>query len=1150
MLRTRARGGLLAGLASITGPSAVPVLPANPVRIDLAQALTSSIAVTSREAHNADAAIERGTTGLQLATIVATSFQYLSTKDIEDYTGDIVIDKCETSLDPGVSQLRTPNDPRMGTLDRDLLCVTCHQTILSCPGHPGRIDLGSRYLHPEEIRACVNILDAVCNACSRLKATREYLAKHGVFSLSGRARLDKIAKICQKLPCSNQLGSNCMQIQPGDHSGYAKPCLANPEYDLARINGNHVVPYSYSFILKDKEKGKSKAAPKKMDTVTECGAYDPCRAVSKEADEKEKKRLTVKSDTNIRTIEEIKTIFKCISAEDCAIMGFENEAAPINLVMESLMVMPPCARPHVVVDGVVKMDHLTTGYGEITRPSEYLKLSGLNSNTNDECKRRESARDLYFYISHLIDNGDHKWTRSHKEEMKACKQRLIGKDGCIRLNSMGKRIDFGGRTVIEPDPISSFGYCSVPFHFYETLTVPVMVARYNREYAQSLLRDGKVAFIIPGTGKNAGLRLKPTKEWARYELQISDVVERMAADGDVAMLNRQPTISKFSMQGFKLRGHSAMTIGLPMIHTKPYNADFDGDEMNLHLPQTTEARAEVINLLWGPRLVLSPHTNSCAMGLVFGNLSASYLLTLSNYDLGCEKECYYAERAYKKRVAEIVSEYNAKVDNVRAELLAKKRVMESQQTSNDLLTPVTLRERMALEISTAKEMVNHLREEERLITDAEKIKFFAEIRKISEKNAEYRTILWNEGMAQIARTYPISRFEEEEDNERRVRERNSFERRLEEATKRYGVNPRSGRALFSMLLPEDFWYEKGDLKIRNGILLPIGNLNKNADYEVHNGIVFSPSNQKDARSGAIFQCSPVIKDHIGVAGNTIHQIMHKRYGPRRVRSFLTLATWFLDWFIERRVFTLTHAHTRLNKEDSERVEKLVSQEIENAQLKIRSLGPEQEGMSMAEKDHREKLIQSFINNTKAVGDRIGEEVLDAYHPLNVMGISGTKGSSANTASITGLLGQQFIKGSRPAATLAGGTRVLPYFDRNSTELAARGFISSNFAKGLSPSEMYFLAASAREGLTDTATKTADVGAILRRMIKLMEDVKISYTGANINAVGNIFQYVCHDGFDPAKLLNTKTAAGSVVSFIDLKESVGRINLSHGFDEYA
>ena len=132
-------------------------------------------------------------------------------------------------------------------------------------------------------------------------------------------------------------------------------------------------------------------------------------------------------------------------------------------------------------------------------------------------------------------------------------------------------------------------------------------------------------------------------------------------------------------------------------------------------------------------------------------------------------------------------------------------------------------------------------------------------------------------------------------------------------------------------------------------------------------------------------------------------------------------------------------------------------------------------------------------------------------------------------------------------TISGGRRCLPYFPQDSLDPAARGFCSNSFLSGLTPAEMFFHQAGGREGLTDTAVKTADTGSMHHRVVKALEDIKIYEDGSDRNAFGVIFQYIYgEDGFDGSmmKLVNTKT--GSFNSFINMRRLAGRINTRYEY----
>jgi DNA-directed RNA polymerase beta' subunit len=139
-------------------------------------------------------------------------------------------------------------------------------------------------------------------------------------------------------------------------------------------------------------------------------------------------------------------------------------------------------------------------------------------------------------------------------------------------------------------------------------------------------------------------------------------------------------------------------------------------------------------------------------------------------------------------------------------------------------------------------------------------------------------------------------------------------------------------------------------------------------------------------------------------------------------------------------------------------------------------------------------------------------------------------------------GQEIVQDARPLKKISGGTRCLPYFDYNSDNIKARGFISHSFLEGMTPSEMYFLAEGARVGGISIATTTAESGSVSHKLVKVFEDYKVAYDGSVRNANDMIFQFGYLDGYDCGDLVNTRSnSTGEVISFINIKDAVDRIN---------
>ena len=195
---------------------------------------------------------------------------------------------------------------------------------------------------------------------------------------------------------------------------------------------------------------------------------------------------------------------------------------------------------------------------------------------------------------------------------------MNGKIGRVSGNLMGKRVDFSSRSVITPDPRLSIRQLGIPMKIAKNITKPVVVNDRNRDFLMQLILNGPE--VHPGAkilerknGENISLRYIDRDS---IRLENGDIVHRHVMDGDGVLFNRQPTLHRMSMmchiakimtQGDTFR----MNVG----DTKPYNADFDGDEMNMHMPQDPESEAELKNLAAVPYQIISPQNNQSIVGI-------------------------------------------------------------------------------------------------------------------------------------------------------------------------------------------------------------------------------------------------------------------------------------------------------------------------------------------------------------------------------------------------------------------------------------------------------------------------------------------------------------------------------------------------------
>lgn len=318
---------------------------------------------------------------------------------------------------------------------------------------------------------------------------------------------------------------------------------------------------------------------------------------------------------------EVHTILKKVSPEDVVTLGLsEDFAQPDWMVLTVLPVPPPQVRPGVTEFGSgLGQDDLTYKLADIIKASANLRR--MEQEGAPAHILNDFADLLQYHSATYMDNdiaGLPQSLQSSGRPVKALRARLKGKEGRLRGNLMGKRVDFSARTVITGDPNIELDQVGVPKSIARNLTYPERVTPYNRAYLSELVRNGPneypgARYVIRDTGERIDLKYNRRGDIA---LQAGWIVERHLKDGDYVLFNRQPSLHKMSMMAHRVKLMDYSTFRLNLSVTPPYNADFDGDEMNLHVPQSEEARAELAQIAWVPRQIVSPQANKPVMGIV------------------------------------------------------------------------------------------------------------------------------------------------------------------------------------------------------------------------------------------------------------------------------------------------------------------------------------------------------------------------------------------------------------------------------------------------------------------------------------------------------------------------------------------------------
>jgi len=486
---------------------------------------------------------------------------------------------CEiTNINKSKDPTNTTNDPRLGTIENNTLCATCEKTNEECPGHLGVIKLPVNIIHPFFRLIVMKVLQSVCHVCKSLLMTEEYLKETGIISYSSFVRLSKIADESKdgKIPCT--LGCQCNPIFKSQKSA------DNSEID--------------------------------MFCITKIGKQEISHSIS---------------------VEKIKNILSNISDKDVKLMGFQNNH-PVNFIVDFIPVIPISARPYNIRDTKIQDDYLTSTYSDIlSKIIEYHQENGGCQNPDDMKKRyteksdkmirskEECVRQIIYLLDHSIQNCNQEYKRSPSDPCKAINDRISGKESLIRGHMMGKRADFTGRTVLGPNRSISFGEIATPTLMKSQLTVPERVTIYNYEYLMNLSEEGKISYLCPEHGVFSGRKLKYDKN--KHTINIGDKVGRHSEDGDIILFNRQPTLHKNSMLGYVCKFQEKMSVGIHLSSTTGHNADFDGDEGNIHMLQSIDSQVEGRLLMYAGNNINMSKNSGPAVGMTFNGVTGAYLLT-------------------------------------------------------------------------------------------------------------------------------------------------------------------------------------------------------------------------------------------------------------------------------------------------------------------------------------------------------------------------------------------------------------------------------------------------------------------------------------------------------------------------------------------
>jgi len=916
----------------------------------------------------------------------------------------------------------TVYDERMGCItDTNDACVTCGLKK-ECWGHFGYINLAEPVSHPMYYKMIATFLKCFCKQCHRLLLVEEQIELAGLLKMKNERRFNKILEKLEKI----DICSHCSAPQP-------KVIYKSKDMTISMEYKN--------------KKGESKIGI-------------------------------------IMEVDDIKRIFDDITDKDVEMIGLDpTRVHPRSLILTVLPVIPPCSRPYVIADGNTCDDDLTYQLIEIVKINNQLQENTDTQNKITAQKRQKLVHTLRFRIATMFNNSKGKAKHpTDSRALKGLKERLAGKKGRIRDNLMGKRVNFSARTVIGADPTLKLGQVGIPHEVAQIHTKPETVTSFNIDWLTKLVNTGKANFlttirrrrdeegketgpeiktrinlqyamfrkgtellygdiivrgdlefktnkkgiiVIPKeTGNTTLINVKTGKEIlkegdrlirdgkfidAKYpskkniNLKIGDIVERQLQKGDIVLFNRQPTLHKGSMLAMEVVPMAHKSFRFNLAATKSFNADFDGDEMNIHAPQSYETEAELRMISETSLNIITAQESKPIITITQDSLIAAFLMTRRDFTLT------------RGQFSDIC--------------------MKGEKPDGSILY------------------------------NPQRVK---SIEKILKQNGKKPTIF-------------------------------------------------NGRGLISMILPDNFNYEK-----KNGA---------------------HPTEQIVKIRQGVFLEGALDKSTLGSAHGSIIQLMNKEYGTRITANFIDNMQFLGNAWLMVHGFSVGLEDCMITSDDSVMAikDKLVECYTKAEGIEATTQNP---GI-------REIRVTAALSQAKDIGMKIAKDAMRPDNNFLVTVTSGAKGDYFNIAQITGLLGQQNLEGKRVTPMISHGKRTLPHYPfgqlNKERDYESRGFIRHSFIHGLTPQEFFFHAMSGREGVADTAMGTAKSGYIQRKIVKVCEDIRIQYDQTVRDPMGKIYQF-CYgeNGYDATKTVRVDNNPVSC----DVSRLIDRLNTSYelGIDD--
>ncbi|KAL0949102.1 hypothetical protein HGRIS_009191 [Hohenbuehelia grisea] len=858
-------------------------------------------------------------------------------------------------------------DRRLGTTEKNAFCETCGQSSVNCVGHYAYIKLVVPVFHIGYFKHTIAILQCICKTCARVlleEPDRRVFLK--------RFRRPNLENMQRQALCK-AVNTTARKVV------YCSYCSST----------NGAVKKAGALkIIHDRFRAKK--------TADEMERWKKTFSAAVEAQKELGMYLNKAVHEDLNPLK-VLDLFRRISDEDCELLGLRPEfGRPEEFIWQYISVPPVCIRPSVAQDGASNEDDLTVKLTEIVFTNALIK-QGLSkgSPTPQFMEQWEFLQlSVAMYINSELPGVP---SQPGQKPIRGFVQRLKGKQGRFRGNLSGKRVDFSGRTVISPDPNLRIDEVAVPERVAKVLTYPERVTVHNIESLRKAVQNG--CDVHPGANF---VSRDDNKKFLKFGnraaiaegLKIGDVVERHVIDGDVVLFNRQPSLHKLSIMCHRAKVRPWRTFRLNECVCGPYNADFDGDEMNLHVPQTEEARTEALELMNIKHNLVTPRNGEPVIAAIQDFITASYLLS--------RRDMFFDRRQFTQ-ICCYLADANMHIDIPPPTIWKPVRLWTGKQIFNVLMRP------------------------------NKSSKIFV--------NVESKCNKWEEAKPE------------------------NFPPRMK---------------VINDLSPNDGWLVIVNSEIMCGVM--------------DKAIVGSGKKK------------------------SIFGVIMRDYGPHEAAMAMNRLAKLAARYLANFGFSLGINDVIPGPQLSAKKDELVEKAYADCQDLIASAkkGKLENKPGCNQEQTLEAMISSVLSKVREAVGQICMKELSRHNAPLIMATCGSKGSVINVSQMVACVGQQIIAGHRVPDGFQD--RSLPHFPKKSKEPPSKGFVRNSFYSGLVATEFLFHAISGREGLVDTAVKTAETGYMQRRLMKALEDLTTQYDLSVRNSTGGVVQFrYGDDGLDPACL---------------------------------